>query len=117
MNCRPGDLARIVGAPRELALNDRIVKLTTEPPHMLCGLAHWNLEEPLFTTMQGFGIAANTGRLWLPGERARISRIPDRNLRRIDAPGDDAIDEMVAKVGPAPMTLTEVLERDEVAHG
>lgn len=99
MNCRPGDLARIVGAPSELGLNDRIVKIADAPAFLLAGIMHWDLEEAIFTTMQGFGVAHNTGRLWLPGERARVSRIPDRNLRPIRDPGDEAVDEMLVRVG------------------
>lgn len=47
----------------------------------------------------------------------RSAAIADSCVRPIRDPGDDAVDEMVAKVGPAPMTLTELLRRDEVTHG
>lgn len=114
MNCRPGDLARIVGLDPRLGLNDKIVHLRNEPPFIAYGAMSWNLEEPLLVTLPSAGVNLNTGYVYLKGEVLRSTYMADAYLRRIDDPGDDAVDEMVAKVGPAPVTLTEVRE---VSHG
>lgn len=110
MNCRPGDLARIVGTHPALGLNDRIVKLADAPAFLDYGIWHWRLEEELTTTVRSTGFNMLTGHVWFPGDIGYIAEVPDENLRRIDNPGDSAVDEMVERLGAAPPTLTEVMQ-------
>jgi hypothetical protein len=117
MNCRPGDLARIVGLDPRLGLNDRIVKLCDASPLVVEGYVSWRLEQPLEVRLVQSGIYLATGEIFPAGSVLRSLHMADDCLRPIRDPGSDAVDEMVKRVGPAPMTLTEVLERDEVAHG
>lgn len=115
MNCRPGILAFIVDLPDAFGLNGHVVKLADAPAFEFAGLPHWRLEEPLHITLRQSGINRVTGELLLEGSHYWASEIPDRNVRPIGKPGDNDVDEMVAKVGPAPMTLTELLRREEIA--
>lgn len=117
LNCRPGDLARIVNMDPRLSLNDKIVRLRNLPPFSAHGEICWHLDEPLLVKLPTAGVNMSTGDFYFAGQVLRSSFMADAYLRRIDAPSDDAVDEMVKLVGPAPMTLTEVLEHDEVAHG
>lgn len=117
MNCRPGILAFIVGLPDAFGINGRVVKLADAPAFEFAGLPHWRLEERLLINLRKSGINKVTGDLLLAGDHYWTSEVPDRNLRPIGNPGADAVDEMVAKVGAAPKTLTEVLRADEVQHG
>ena len=106
MNCRPNDLARVI-APGRLVhcplcscsgvavRPDTIVRVTQHD-----GIA-WALEEPICDV-----VPISCGATII----IRCRMLPDELLRPIRDPGDDAVDEMVAKLGPAPMTLTEVRE-------
>lgn len=118
MNCRPGDLARIVGLHPACGLNDKIVKLRNESPVIWVeGAApQWKLEERV-SFVADRNVMDLSGTRYFAGELVYVDALADSCLRPIRDPGSDAIDEMVAKVGPAPMTLTEVLERDEATHG
>lgn len=114
MNCRPGDLARIVGLHPCLRLNDKIVKLADEPPFMQLGAPHWRLETPIELTLEVNAFNSLSGERWSRGSKVVLEEVPDQHLRPIRDPGSDAVDEIVARVGAAPKTLTEVRE---VSHG
>ena len=113
MNCRPGDLARIVGTPAGLGLNNHFVTLKKQPPVFYGDCAHWALEEPVYFTAS-YILVDVVGKFSPPGTRVSVESIADENLRPIRDPGRDAIDEMVQKLGPAAKTLTEVREHE---HG
>jgi hypothetical protein len=98
MNCRPGDLARIVGLPGELRLNDHFVSLADQPPFMVHGCPHWALEKPLDFTLGIGGTNSVTGERFYAGQPVRITELPDYCLRPIRDPGPDAVDEMVRGV-------------------
>lgn len=113
MNCRPGDLARVLSPGRRISCPlcgdsaiavkpDTLVVVTTHD-----GIA-WILQEPIIVN-----VSLKCGAHII----ARCTALEDRCLKPIRDPGPDAIDEIVAKVGPAPMTLTELLRREEVSHG
>lgn len=108
MNCRPGDLARIVGTDVRLGLNDRIVKLTNDAPKVVAGRPHWRLEEPIRVVLSMAGINP-LGQVFERGECLIARFLDDANLRPIRDPGADAVDEMVRLVGAAPKTLTEIM--------
>ena len=112
LNCRPGDLAVIIRVPfvrpeafrptverHSLGRIVRCVRLTSVND----GTMGWEIEQP-------FDIP-------YIGDVITIFGISDECLRPIRPQADDAIDEMVAKLGPAPMTLTEIREWSEVKHG
>ena len=98
MNCKPGDLARLVNLPRALSnAADRFVKLKDQPPVLIDGDMGWELEERVRFTMTG-----NTTRNGLnfnEGDAVYFDVMQDKYLRPIRDPGDDAVDEMVAKLG------------------
>lgn len=98
MNCRPGDLARIVGTDARLGLNDRIVKLTNDAPMTVAGSPHWRIEEPIRVVLSMPGINA-LGQVFDQGERLIARFLADANLRPIRDPGDDAVDEVLVRVG------------------
>jgi hypothetical protein len=93
MNCKPGDLAAIVremlpGTPcgligRHVTLTSLDLNDAYEPS--------WNYDGPTLLTPYGF-----------PAEV-----IPDRCLRPIRDPGDDAVDESRAWLPPVPLPLLE----------
>jgi hypothetical protein len=114
MNCRPGDLARVVGLDARLGLNDKIVRLTNAPAFMLDGMPHWHLEAPVRTVLPTPGISMGNGALVPAGVPLIARSLPDEYLRPIRPQAHDAVDEMVRLVGAAPKTLTEVRE---VNHG
>jgi len=98
MNCKPGDLARLVGLPDMLRdARDRIVTLKNEPPVLIDGEIGWALEHPVRFTMRG--TASRKGVLFLDGDRVYFDVMQDKYLRPIRDPGDDAVDEMVRLVG------------------
>lgn len=110
MNCRPGELAFIFGLHQALNLNDRPVQLANEPWFLYGGIAHWKLAQPIETTVSANGTNWFTGEYIPKGSVGVIYEVPDVHLRPIRDPGDDAVDEMVLKLGAAPKTLTEVHE-------
>lgn len=106
MNCRPGDLAFIVGLPSGLALNGRPVQLTKEPPFLMFGVLHWRLEVVVETVLRVGGWNTFTGEYMEAGSIGVVHEVPDENLRPIRGNGvtDDEVRELYAP------TL-------EVAHG
>lgn len=107
MNCKPGDLARVVSPGYFLRCSCGIRTLAVKPDTLVvCAkpLADgWYLAEPLkIETVWGCDPSVP-----LTGT---CGSLPDHLLRPIRDPGDDAVDEMVRRVGAAPMTLTEILQ-------
>lgn len=103
MNCRPGDVARIVGTCPHLRINDRFVKLANEPCFLLFGVVHWRLEETLETQVACDGYNIFTGEFIPAGSIGLIVEIPDENLRPIR--GDGVTDGEVRELyEPAPST-------------
>lgn len=92
MNCKPGDLARVVGLPKQLQLgNNRIVQLKKLPPIEIEGCACWVLEDALQVTLVGkIKTTRDTFKLEEP---VCLDALPDIYLRPIHDPGDDAQDE------------------------
>jgi hypothetical protein len=81
MNCKPGDLAVIVKVgPLAKGLLGRFV--TVLRPHKDSLGVYWDYE-PLLQTVDGYVVAA----------------VEDECLRPIRDPGEDAVDEMVQKLG------------------
>lgn len=106
MNCKPNELAVVVrrfpGAKSNCV--GKIVRTVEFVGRAICINAPdieindaWNVEFRGATTRLGYMLG-----------------VPDSCLRPIRNPGDNAVDEMVLKVGAAPMTLTEIWE---AAHG
>ena len=82
MNCKPNDLARVVSnsETRFYGLVDKIVRVVSL--YEFQGQQLWALGEPIYCI---FG--------------RHVLGIADELLRPIRDPGDDAVDEMVLKVG------------------
>lgn len=107
MNCRPGDLARVVAPGYLLRCWCGVRTLVVKPDTMvICATQFadgWYLAEPL-----------KVDTTWACGDGERLSgtagSLPDSLLRPVRDPGPDAVDEMVNLVGAAPKTLTEVRE-------
>lgn len=98
MNCKPGDLARLVNLPRALSnAADRFVKLKDQPPVLIDGDMGWELEERVNFNMHGQ--ATRNGVLFMHGDAVYFDVMQDRYLRPIRDPGDDAVDEMVQRLG------------------
>lgn len=114
MNCKPGDLARIVRMPPEMGFNDKIVRLKDEPPIYIGSYAYWQVEgEMRIVSPTEYRDAR--GRLVLAGAVSTVNSLADDYLRPIRNPGDNAVDEMVRRVGSAPITATELLGWSEAA--
>lgn len=111
MNCKKGDLALIREPGLRMFCNCGAPILCVKPgTPVVCAEFvspyYWRLEEPLkFAATGSCGLHA-TG---------TVGDIADEMLRPVRDPGDDAVDEMVRKVGPAPMTLTELMNREVVS--
>lgn len=89
MNCKPGDLARIVGLRDMLAtVNDRFVRLKNLPPALDANLWVWQLEEKV-----SFALPSDClykGFLLRKGWIVSFDSLPDDYLRPIrDQPGED----------------------------
>lgn len=102
MNCRRDDLAYIVSPdfpPYDRKFVTCVQGPFEHPDHGACWVVRpegWT--PPLWTVTLVQGLFA----------------YPDAHLRPIRPQSDDAVDQMVAKLGPVPMTLTEARE---VIHG
>lgn len=103
LNCKPGDLAIIVSVPRstsprivaaiEAKALGRIVRCLTLARSNDGLSACWRITEP-------FSVLTPVGAIDFFG-------IADKDLRPIRDPGDDAVDEVLAKLG-APTALAGV---------
>lgn len=88
MNCKPGDLARVVDSGVN---RNRLVWVLDSDR---CDPGEWRCRT--LQTMVEYVGDKNTGREIAPGS---IVWSLDSSLRPIRDPGDDAVDEMVQKVG------------------
>lgn len=114
MNCRQNDLAVLIedlwlenplsGERKTLLAAGAIVRCISLDPADNC----WNIEEPRRISV----VFERFPRMLID---CVLSGIRDDVLRPIRPQSDDAVDEMVRKVGVAPVTLTEVLERSVAA--
>lgn len=92
MNCKPGDLAWIVGLHPSLAeAEGRIVQLVDAPPVMHEGEPSWQLAKRVDITLVGNG--RRGGQRFYIGESVWFDQLQDKYLRPIRDPGDDAQDE------------------------
>lgn len=114
LKCRPGDLAYIASMHPAAGLNGHVVKLTDEPAVYIEGIACWQLESPVQfkTTMT---TRTMSGGVFEPGRVILIDCLADYVLKPIRPQADDAVDEMVRRVGVAPITLTELREWRQAA--
>lgn len=102
MNCKPGDLARVVGLPKQLQLgNNRIVRLKNLPPVEIEGLPCWELEDTLQFNLVGKIHTHKDDFRY--GDPVCLDAVPDQYLRPIRDPGDDAKDETLQWL-PVPST-------------
>lgn len=101
MNCKQGDLAMIVRAPRQLDdVLGRPVRIKRLPPFDLNGEPAWFLEEQLSCVLPRGGYDAKD-EYFGPGTRVWFDTIQDKYLRPIRDPGDDAVDETLLRT-PVP---------------
>lgn len=109
MNCRPGDLARIVGMPGPLReANDRIVRLKNQPPMIdEKGQPLWRLESRV--DFVALGNAKSNGVAFWVGTPLTIDELQDKYLRPIRPQADDATDESTAWLPPVPVHELETL--------
>lgn len=84
MNCQPNDFCRVLNNPVTAlgGIADRFVTVMALDQNQ-CSEPAWIIEGGAFRTVQGF----------------KVQCIPDKWLKPIRDPGDDAVDEMVRKVG------------------
>lgn len=96
LNCKPGQLARVINC--ELARRAKLVDLIVTVRHLgrnMHGEWAWTFDTAPIVRPCDCGC----------GRIRYYNALPDHILRPIKDPGDDAVDEMVAKVGKAP-TMT-----------
>lgn len=106
MNCRPGDLAFIVGAEAYLGINDKIVRLSRKPAEYIGSHAFWILERPFRITV-AVNVKDARGSTLAAGQDSLVNRVADANLRPIRG-GELTDDEVRELYAPS---------RDEVSHG
>lgn len=119
LRCAPGDLAWIVHDEVDGVNLGLMVEVVRALPACDCARcarrprATWECRSTgrdIADTIVVFGLEIRA--------RAQAADIPDAWLRPVKPKSsDDATDEMVKRVGPAPLTLTELLRREEVSHG
>jgi hypothetical protein len=105
MNCRPGDLAIIVTCPEAPENVGAIVEVICASERCPCGCTDGRTV--WFVRTRGRELLGYTT-FNLP-VYASESNVADAYMRPIRGQTADAVDEMVRLVGPAPMTLTEIL--------
>ena len=96
MNCEKGDVARVVGLPHAVSeVNDRLVRVAEL--FVVEGVPYWRFEQGVkFHARSTFHFF---GRTFTAGEALVLDGLNDTFLRPIRDPGDDAVDEMVQRVG------------------
>lgn len=117
MNCKPGDLARIVGLHPALSeAQDRVVLLANEAPVIQSGEAYWRLTKRVEFVLTGNGRCGDTD--FYIGEAVWFDMLQDKYLRPIRNPGDDAVDESKAWLPPAPASnqIDRPVKEDANAH-
>lgn len=102
LNCKPGDLAVVVGLGGSFAnFNDRIVEVLERAPNgpivKLPNGAFSNGGERCWIVRFPSQVAMPLG--GGKHEQTHYSVCPDKHLRPIRDPGDDAVDEMVLIAG------------------
>jgi hypothetical protein len=103
MNCKQGDLARIVGLPYAASLaNDHFV--VCAEMLLVNGAPSWRFERPLLFVTRA-PLTDASGRRYLTGDVVSVRALADRFLRPIRDPGDDAVDQF-ARVRRRDETLT-----------
>jgi hypothetical protein len=96
MNCEKGDLARIVHIHDCMQqVTDRFV--VCAELFILDGEPAWRLEQRVMFIAAGNFVSR--GIPFVKGDAIWFDRIFDRCLRPIRNPGDDAVDEVLRKVG------------------
>lgn len=130
MRCKKDDIAIITGAEELLdvffeRLNGRMVKCVALEyvPHNNRGgsmIPLWRLEEAIPVTPK-VDFYDGYGRFVHRGQKTNLGLIEDRMLTPIRDPGEDAVDEMVRRVGsaralPSLMRLP-VKSCDDIAKG
>lgn len=87
LNCRPGDLARVISCPDtiECGVADWFITMTSINGCTWLGQPVWGYEGPWRVVPKG------------PGQGMSITGFADHILRPIRDPGDDAVDEMLLK--------------------
>lgn len=87
LNCKPGDLARVMPNQEtiEQGCVDKIIRVLQTVPHMFTGKPCWLYEGPLFRCQCGCG--------------GIVTALADYVLCPIRDPGDDAVDEVIIRLG------------------
>jgi hypothetical protein len=104
LNCRPGDLARVVGVEAATGLADRFVRLADEAPHLRGGAWYWRLAPAILCTPLANCHRAD-GVIVPAGTTVSIDNIADTHLRPVRDPGPDAVDEILQRIGAPVGTL------------
>lgn len=100
MNCRQGKLAYVAN-PSAIAYGHVVTCLKPLPP----GSDGWHPSKgPIWEIDKPLPISAG----WMVmGKVVDSHTFPDEAMRPIDDPGEDAVDQMVERVGPAPAVKTD----------
>ncbi len=100
MNCKPGDLARIIAHPDTIyfGIVDRIIRVR-ELRYVDDGsVAAWTYDPPVIISPRVFAIDPSV---------AAANFVPDKYLKPIDNPPDNAVDESARWLPPVPQTEKE----------
>lgn len=109
MNCKPGDLAIVVRFPLARGILGMPVRLADDPPFYIGSAPFWSVVAPVPVVYDRSCVDARGNEI-NAGANLKIRAFADECLRPIRPQSDDAVDEMVRRVGAAPRTLTEVRE-------
>lgn len=113
MNCKPGDIARIVCPQPQLAeLRDRIVRVTE--PCDIAGEPGWVLAKRENFVMVGTGISTITDEKFGIGTPVYVDRLQDKYLRPIR--GVDGEDEMLRIAGKPQQRDETLMPRKQMEH-
>lgn len=99
MNCRPGDLARVISPGVRMACPfcGGLAVIVDPDTFVTCVAltddSRWILKKPI-----SFGITFECG-FFVLRQRGLVTAIEDHLLRPIRDPGDEALDEVLALVG------------------
>lgn len=106
LNCRPGDLACIVGLPEPLReLIGRFVRC--EEFYLANGVPTWRIDRRIDFVLRGGGRSTITGQRFADGDKVFVDSMSDKYLRPIR--GTDGEDEMLRIAGrPYRFTTTAI---------